>query len=132
LIRLYKFVAIIAVFWLSGAPSLANVLRPVPIRRQAHESHAIVLARARQNDLCSVNGEERSCVFFEDAAFLLRRQNIRAEKNLIVIMNNGIDEAKVSCCEAGKTYVMFLVKYRGNYFLYHGRWSIFRSDPVGD
>jgi hypothetical protein len=115
---------------LLASSSSANVLTPVPMQTQFRQSHATVLARAQGNKMCEIGGEDRTCVVFDDVLFVSHRHNIPHASNIVVAMDNGIDEAKVDCCEAGQRYIMFIVRYRGNYYLYHGRWSIQKIEPL--
>ena len=108
---------------LVSSPSAANVLTPMSLNDQYASSDVVVVVRAGQNTLCNVDSAIRPCVEFSETLYLKGRGS-QAARIQYVVTYSRIRELTIECCEAGKTYLMFLREYRGNLFPVRGHWSI--------
>lgn len=125
--RLSAFVALCLI----AGPTLANVLQPMPLRTQHARADVVLLVRSGQNTLCSVDAAMLPCVELVEPLYL-KGGSDSPERAPHLVTYSRIPEFRVTCCEPGATYLMFLRRHGAYLYPVIGHWSIVRIDRSDD
>lgn len=120
----FKQLCILAML-MSAVSAEANIGSGASLDDQARRADIIVIVEAIKKKTCVHQRSYRECTEFYLISNLKGNINRRPLSKLTIITDTNIPEIKTDCCVSGKTYIIYLNKYKGSYFPLLGNRSIY-------